>query len=712
MTGVETLALVYTDATDADVADNTLDVDAVNVSKITVTGADGDTSNKLGLGTLDTDTTTVDASGYHGIMTVAAGAATATSFTARGDVKHSLTGSSKNDTFTITTATTNADMTINGNGGTDTLSMVLGTGAQDFDSITDVDTINFTASGTVAITTDADADVLDGINEATKVTFAGGNSISTITLGGANDTLTATNTAVLDFSQWAGKLSDATFAKDAFDNGEAGITVQVIGSALADTVSASYDAGTDTTVSLNMQGIETFDIHLEDDAAELRVDMALVTGLTKINVTDTSDERVEFYNLGTGVTIDVTATDTTNTTVEVVLADATGSADAQTFVVAAAGADDNVAIVAADIETLNISSDTANQVDLSLADVSMTAAAARNRVNFTGTNDIELVATGADITTIDASGMGTGGAIVQTGRSATEASTYTGSDGNDTFIMMNAGDVLNGGAGTGDTLDINMTQAVGTAIIDLSAADQIASLNGGANAAVQTGFENVDLAGVTGNGAVITGTSAANTITGSGQVDQIDGGAGDDTINGGAGDDVLTGGAGSDTFVFASTAAANNADTITDFTSGAAGDVLNFDAFLGATAAFLDAGSTTISGAIGATNAGAETTGTSISGKVILVDTTAVADTTALATVISADDDNGNAAAEIDDKLLLTDGQKAVVLLGDVDSTGTGNYLVYYVVGTDTAVDDSETITLVGTLQNVDLDALVAANLF
>ena len=62
----------------------------------------------------------------------------------------------------------------------------------------------------------------------------------------------------------------------------------------------------------------------------------------------------------------------------------------------------------------------------------MTAAASRNTVNFTGANDIELSATGADVTTISAAGMTTGGAIVQTGRTATEASTYTGSSGNDT----------------------------------------------------------------------------------------------------------------------------------------------------------------------------------------------------------------------------------------------------------------------------------------
>ena len=102
----------------------------------------------------------------------------------------------------------------------------------------------------------------------------------------------------------------------------------------------------------------------------------------------------------------------------------------------------------------------------------MTAANATNTVNITGTNDNELIATGEDVATIDASGMGSGGAIVQSGRTRTCASTYTGSAGDETFIMMNIGDTFSGGAGTGDTLDINLTQAVGSAIIDLTAADK------------------------------------------------------------------------------------------------------------------------------------------------------------------------------------------------------------------------------------------------
>jgi Ca2+-binding RTX toxin-like protein len=690
--GIETVTLAQTDTTDTAIANYTFDVDSLNASKIIVTGANADVGNTVTLTALDTDTTTLDATGFYGILTTATGTATATTFDMRGGVEHNLTGSSKNDTFNFTgTVLTNEDLIIDGNGGTDVANILLGTGAQDFDDISDVDTLNFSASGTVAITTNADTGVLDGINASTKTTFTGGNSISTLTLGGSTDELTATNTAVIDLSGWNGLLSDATFGANLFDNGEAGITVQVIGTALADTVSASYDAGTDATVSINMQGVETFDVALADDATELRVDMALVTGLTRINVSDISSESVEFYNLGTGTTIDVIATNAAGTRVETVLADATGSADSQTFRIGAVDADDEVDLVAADIETINISGDTAVKAELDLSGISMTAATATNTVNFTGTNDIELIATATDIATIDASGMGTGGAVVQTGRTRTSASTYTGSAGADTFIMLNIGDTLNAGAGA-DTLDINATQAVGTAIIDLTASDQIASFNGGVNSAVQSGFVNVDLAGITSNGAVITGTTAANTIVGSAAVDQIDGGAGADTITGGDGIDNLTGGAGADTFVFSATPATNDLDVITDFV--VADDIFKIGALDTHWAADLQV----------ATLSGAGGTLTSLQGTATAadVDVLILLDSTGFANVAAAEDEYTSTANDI------TDSDGLFVVYYD---SGTTTIKVAY--DADEAADSSGGVTEIGNLTSLgasDLTDFAAAN--
>ena len=202
-----------------------------------------------------------------------------------------------------------------------------------------------------------------------------------------------------------------------------------------------------------------------------------------------------------------------------------------------------------DIETVNIKVSTTESVDLST--LAMATAGATMSLNLTGTKALTISALNMDVTTLDASGMGTGGSVIQTGRSADAASTYTGTAGDDTFIMMNASDAIDAGTGTGDTLDINVNAVIGAANIDLSATgDQVTTLNGVSNAAVQTGFDHADASGYTGGFAAnITGNANANTITGTGAKDQISGGAGNDNITGGQGADTMTGGTGNDTFV-------------------------------------------------------------------------------------------------------------------------------------------------------------------
>ncbi len=84
---------------------------------------------------------------------------------------------------------------------------------------------------------------------------------------------------------------------------------------------------------------------------------------------------------------------------------------------------------------------------------------------------------------------------------------------------------------------------------------------------------------------VITGTSGAETLTGGNYTDFIDaqagndtlfGGLGPDTLIGGQGSDTMTGGGGQDTFVWKSgDGFGAPTDTITDFTKGSGGDVLN-----------------------------------------------------------------------------------------------------------------------------------------
>jgi hypothetical protein len=213
-----------------------------------------------------------------------------------------------------------------------------------------------------------------------------------------------------------------------------------------------------------------------------------------------------------------------------------------------------------DIETVNITATSAESVDLSQLTMTVVTGAEvlKLTTGFTATspNALTVSALSAQTTTVDASA---GFGFIQTGRSATTKSTYTGSAGADTFIMMVPGDTITGGSvaahnkstntDANDTLDINYTSVLGGISIDLSSAtNQIATMDGGAISGSITGFENVALDGYAGGfGAVVTAAAGGSTITGTGAIDRINGGSGADNINGGAGADQITAGAGNDT---------------------------------------------------------------------------------------------------------------------------------------------------------------------
>jgi hypothetical protein len=182
----------------------------------------------------------------------------------------------------------------------------------------------------------------------------------------------------------------------------------------------------------------------------------------------------------------------------------------------------------------------------------------------------------------------TGAITLVSGDRAASAMTITTGTANDTVAMRNAGDVLNGGLGT-DTLNVNANFILGGIQVDLSSTtDQVTTFNGSANTAVQVGFENVDLSGVTGTfGADITARAAGSRITGTANADIITGGAGADTIVASAGNDVVTGGGGDDTFIFtAALIEANSANNQATYDGGTGANSLQVT---GATTGLVDA---------------------------------------------------------------------------------------------------------------------------
>jgi Ca2+-binding RTX toxin-like protein len=121
------------------------------------------------------------------------------------------------------------------------------------------------------------------------------------------------------------------------------------------------------------------------------------------------------------------------------------------------------------------------------------------------------------------------------------ADTMTGFFGNDTYVVDNAGDVIEefGGGGTNDSVlsFVNFTLAGGIEVELLSAASHR-----------DTGNLN------------LFGNEFGQTVHGN---------FGNNTINGGGGSDVLVGLSGFDTFVFSDTLGASNVDRIQDFDTAA-----------------------------------------------------------------------------------------------------------------------------------------------
>ncbi len=101
---------------------------------------------------------------------------------------------------------------------------------------------------------------------------------------------------------------------------------------------------------------------------------------------------------------------------------------------------------------------------------------------------------------------------------------------------------------------------------------------GNGNDIVVAGFGNDTIATGGGDDIIFAGRAA----------DIVDAGAGNDWIRGGPARDVMTGGAGSDTFayVFVYESQGADTDTITDFTAGAGGDILDFSELTHGAASF------------------------------------------------------------------------------------------------------------------------------
>jgi len=282
-----------------------------------------------------------------------------------------------------------------------------------------------------------------------------------------------------------------------------------------------------------------------------------------------------------------------NATVTVAKSAMTGTADVVNFTAAVTDDTTNAVTLAVDgFETINLA--LANDAAAGTGDDHKIAITNTNTnavtLNVTGTDalaDLTLSSIADSITTIDANGVA--GSITMAARSSTSAMTITTGSGNDTVLMKNANDVLDGGTkavtGDTDTLTVSGALVLGGIQVDLtSSTDQLTTYNGVANSAVQKNFENVDLSGITGFGAVIQAVKTGSVMTGTSSTDQITGGAGNDTVRvvtaTSADADVVVGGTGSDTILVIDGLASNTlANNVIDLTTPGNGLIANSGAF-------------------------------------------------------------------------------------------------------------------------------------
>lgn len=514
--------------------------------KITVTEAADTvtTGENVALGTLNKSVTTVDTSGVKGTQAFSvANTLTSATLNLSGAAVATVTGTGVNDTINVTSTGAVTHVIDAGAGTADVVNIAVKTGFVNIGSITNAETINVT----VAAGNSIDLSGASFATSARAVNILGGNSASTF-----NAQTVVTEVTSLNAAAFGGNLL-ATFGANLLDS-----TVTVTGGSLAtDKVTASYT--TAATYASKTTGVEILAVSAAGaGTSAFVVDLTSNIGVTTINATvDTADTLT--ISKGTVGQLAVLVSATADATLEYALADATGAADVASFELKDAGSNvlaAGASLKTTDIETVNVKI-SSNAESVSLAGISMTDATKFASLVVTGDQALTVSALNANVTSINASGMTTGGSFTQTGRSQTTAANYVGSLGNDTFRMAHGNDVIDGAAGTGDTLVITGNLILGGIQIDLSATgDQVTTFNGSANAAIQSGFENIDLSGITGTaGADITAVKTGSTITGTLNADQINGGAGADTfiVNAGtvANSDVIIGGGGTDTLQIA-----------------------------------------------------------------------------------------------------------------------------------------------------------------
>jgi len=644
------------------------------------------------------ETITVDASALTGVATIDADAET--------DSKVIIIGGSGADIINASTSS-NFGESIDGGSGNDTILITGTSGLSSTDTIdggagTDTLRIHTTATtlADVDFTNLSNIEVLDAAN--------GNNAEVTVTLGAQADE--AGITSVIHEGNEGGSVTVLA----AFDNA---LSVELNGEAVSDKVDASAASNvltvktidSDFTAGDTVKGGTGTSDSIEITAGGGTATTTLMTGIETITIKD-----------GGATTVTMGAND---------LQIASG----KTLTV-------NASALTASTRTLTFNG-TASETDGFL---NITGGAQADSITGGASNDTISGGTGADsITGGDGSDSITGGggadifvysAVADSTSNDTDFITdwTTGTDKMNVTLNYSSissalninATVLTAAAGTTAVQD-SLSGKRGEYIYDKTNEKLIINFNGDnlvttqdyvikiaeasteANSVV-TGDLNFSITGTTGDDTIaadggadtIAGGSGADSITAGAGADSITGAAGADTINAGSGADTITGGAGADSIVlgtgidkviFSSTGAANGTDTITSYSEGASGDILDFGAFLGIAAAENTTSSSIYTAIAAATSTVSDTDVLTVDDNFIIVKGAATDyDTTTEVADLFDASTNANGAFKF------SAGSKVATLIIGANTATTGTIWAV-ACGTNAAVADTE-VTQIGSI--------------
>ena len=510
----------------------------------------------------------------------------------------------------------NAELTTVSNAGnTQTVNITDSTNATDISDANDGVSVTVTQKAGIASSADVLNTTLSGetvlaltANEYETINLATGGSAASsvaslsattaqnlVITGAQNLTLSAvdieeqsaTATSKIDASGLTGTLT-ATITNDEGDmiitGGSANDSITFSTNSLDVDDSIDLGAGTDSLLVTNMTGdigevnveAERLTLELLGTSAATTIDLRNVDTLERVTVDlDSTDSNITVNNMKAGTS--VILVDNTAATTDVVTLDGASGAGSVTvtFSDVAVGADLNARLKANYYTVTLQSNDSADDSTIVLF-----SGTTVDNLNILGAGDLTITSA-TNTTSLDVLSAGTmTGALTLTSLARASAAEITLGTGNDSINLVttsHGGNTISGGAGT-DTLVFSGASS-SNILIDLSSAtDQVTNVSAAANAAAQTGFENITATAVTIGGITLTGSSVANTVLGTLQVDTITSGTGALTVTGDDGGDVInvTSSTGRDTIIVAS---GDSAGSITG--GGNAGSVTAYDIVTG-----------------------------------------------------------------------------------------------------------------------------------